>query len=404
MNVIVSPAKLSGTVTVPPSKSVAHRMLIGAALAEGPTEVLLSAFNRDIDATMNCLRALGTDIDREQGALILKAPERIVDPVVMDCHESGSTLRFMLPVVLALGLKARFIGRGRLPERPNAPLVDALRDHGARIDSDRLPMGVKGPIDPGLWRLPGNVSSQYITGLMLALPLLPGDSRIVLTSSLESSAYVNITRRVLERFGIDVRPEADGWFVPGHQRYHSPGCLQVEGDWSSAAFWLAANAMGAGIDVKGLDPQSAQGDRAITDLLKAPEVDVRHVPDLVPALAVAAGMQAHTIILTGAARLRLKESDRLTSVSNMMRALGHRTVEGTDSLTIFGGASIPSEAPIRTVDGANDHRIVMAAAIGGSYSDRPVRILGAEAVDKSYPDFFQNLKALGGTVHVESVG
>ncbi len=404
MNVIVIPAPLRGTVRVPASKSAAHRALICAALADGPTDIAISALNRDIEATAACLGALGADIDRAPEGLRVLPIARAPEQAALDCGESGSTLRFLIPVAAALNVRATFTGHGRLPERPNAVLTNALRAHGAVIDRDTLPMRLSGPVAGGRWALPGNVSSQYVTGLLFALPLLHEDSGIALTTALESSAYVDMTLDALSRFGVTVEPVEGGWRVPGRQRYRSPGRLEIEGDWSAAAFWLAANALGGDVRAEGLRQDTVQGDRAVQRLLGQPEIDASGVPDLVPALAVAAACRPGQTVISGAARLRLKESDRLETVAAMLRALGHGVTVTGDGLVIEGGAPAATDGAVRTVDGANDHRIVMAAAVAAAFADAPVRILGAQAVEKSYPDFFRDLKALGGQYHVEPAG
>ena len=404
MNVLITPGRLCGAVRVPASKSAAHRLLICAALADGPTRISISSTNRDIEATADCLRALGASIQVAGNALAVSPVARIPERATLDCGESGSTLRFLLPVAAALGGSFTFTGHGRLPQRPNAPLAAALKAHGARIDRDLLPMAVSGPLTGGRWTLPGDVSSQYVTGLLFALPLLAGDSEIQLTTPLASAAYVDMTLQALARFGVAVEPTANGWRIPGNQRYRTPGEANVEGDWSAAAFWLAANAMGANIAVKGLDTGSVQGDRAVVQLLGQPAIDATHVPDLVPALAVAAASLPQRTVVTGAARLRLKESDRLQSVAAMLEALGHHATVTPDGLIIDGGPPKPCDNPVRTVDGANDHRIVMAAAVAAAFADRPVRITGAQAVEKSYPGFFRDFINLGGNAHVEHAG
>ena len=404
MNVVITPGGLSGAVRVPASKSAAHRLLICAALADGPTRVSISSLNRDIEATAGCLRALGADIAAEGGALKVSPVAGIPAKATLDCGESGSTLRFLLPVAAALGGSFTFTGHGRLPQRPNAPLVEALKAHGARIDRDLLPMAVSGPLSSGEWTLPGDVSSQYVTGLLFALPLLAGDSEIALTTPLASAAYVDMTLQALARFGVAVEPTARGWRVAGSQRYRTPGEADVEGDWSAAAFWLAANALGANIALEGLAEDSVQGDRAVAALLGRSAIDATHVPDLVPALAVAAANLPQRTVITGAARLRLKESDRLQSVAAMLEALGHGAAATPDGLVIDGGPPKPCGDPVRTVDGANDHRIVMAAAVAAAFADRPVRIAGAQAVEKSYPGFFRDFIHLGGNAHVERIG
>lgn len=404
MNVVITPGRLSGRVTVPASKSAAHRLLICAALADRPTAVGIGALNRDIEATADCLAALGAGVAQDGDALVVSPVARPPEAARLDCGESGSTLRFLMPVAAALGVDAVFLGHGRLPQRPNAPLVDALRAHGVCIDSDLLPSRVTGRATGGAWTLPGNVSSQYVTGLLFALPLLDDDSEIILTTRLESAAYVDMTLDALRRFGIAAIPTETGWRVPGAQRYRSPGRLRVEGDWSAAAFWLAANALGSNIRVDGLTDDSAQGDRAAVHLMGQDQIDVSGVPDLMPALAVAAAGKRGRTVFTGGARLRLKESDRLQTVADILAALGHQAEITPDGMVVEGGAPEPTDAPVREIDGAGDHRVVMAAAVAATTADRPTRITGAEAVAKSYPNFFRDFEALGGKLHVEHAG
>lgn len=419
MNIAVRPGPLRGRVEIPASKSVAHRAMIAAALADRPTEIVLNAVNDDLTATAACLNALGAACERTDfGYRIVPAAQEknacgaaenasgatdlceIASSPTLDCGESGSTLRFLLPVAAALGREARFVGHGRLPERPHDVLLDAMAAHGATADARRLPLQLHGRLRGGTFALPGNVSSQYITGLLMALPLCAGDSVIRLTTRLESAPYVNLTLRALADFGIRAETLPDGWRIPGGQRYHSPGRVVVEGDWSGAAFWLAANALGSRVECGNLDEASAQGDRAIRPLLNrlGGEIDVSECPDLVPALAVAAAGFPGRTALVGAARLRLKESDRLASVAALLRALGCAVDEGAESLTIHGGAPLTGG----TVDGCGDHRIVMAAAVAATAASSPVTILGAQAVAKSYPDFFRDFEALGGNLIVQS--
>lgn len=419
MNIAVRPGPLRGRVEIPASKSVAHRAMIAAALADRSTEIVLNAVNDDLTATAACLNALGAACERTDFGyrIVPVAQEKnacgaaenasgatdlceIASFPTLDCGESGSTLRFLLPVAAALGREARFVGHGRLPERPHDVLLDAMAEHGATADARRLPLQLHGRLRGGTLALPGNVSSQYITGLLLALPLCAGDSVIRLTTRLESAPYVDLTLRALADFGIRAETLPDGWRIPGGQRYHSPGRVVVEGDWSGAAFWLAANALGSWVECGNLDETSAQGDRAIRPLLNrlGSEIDVSECPDLLPALAVAAAGFPGRTALVGAARLRLKESDRLASVAALLRALGCAVDEGAESLTIHGGAPLTGG----TVDGCGDHRIVMAAAVAATAASSPVTILGAQAVAKSYPDFFRDFEALGGNLIVQS--
>ena len=419
MNIAVRPGTLRGRVEIPASKSVAHRAMIAAALADRPTQIVLNAVNDDLTVTAACLNALGAACERTDFGyrIVPAAPEKntcgaaenasgatdlceIASSPTLDCGESGSTLRFLLPVAAALGREARFIGHGRLPERPHDVLLDAMAEHGAAADARRLPLQLHGRLRGGTFVLPGNVSSQYITGLLMALPLCAGDSVIRLTTRLESAPYVDLTLRALADFGIRAETLPDGWRIPGGQRYRSPGHVVVDGDWSGAAFWLAANALGSRVECGNLDDASAQGDRAIRPLLNrlGGEIDVSECPDLVPALAVAAAGFPGRTALVGAARLRLKESDRLASVAALLRALGCAVDEGAESLTIHGGAPLTGG----TVDGCGDHRIVMAAAVAATAASSPVTILGAQAVAKSYPDFFRDFEALGGNLIVQS--
>lgn len=401
MNAIIHPHRLHGQVEIPSSKSCAHRLLIAAALADAPTEVRVNALNNDILATADCLRALGADIERTEAGFLVHPIEALSPEMrMLDCSESGSTLRFMLPVAASLGANCTFIGAGRLPERPNRILTDALNAHGAHTDSALLPMLLSGRLSGGIYPIAGNVSSQYITGLLLALPLCETDSEITLTTPLESAAYIDITLEALSFFRIRIDRTERGWRIPGGQRYRSPGSIAAEGDWSGAAFWMTANRLGSAVECLGLNDHSAQGDRAIADILDhlGGEIDVSGTPDLVPALAVAAAAHPGTTRITGAARLRIKESDRLRTVADLLRALGATVDELDDGLVIRGGRPFSGG----TVNGCNDHRIVMAAAIAATVAEGPVIITDAQAVNKSYPSFFDAYNALGGFAHVES--
>lgn len=401
MKAVIEPGLLRGAVDVPSSKSCAHRLLICAALAQGETTVGMNALSEDITATAGCLASLGARVERcPQGYRVRSGPTETA--CTLDCGESGSTLRFLLPVAAALGARARFTGRGRLPERPNAPLLSALRAHGVAAEGELLPLTIGGRLSGGEYPIAGNISSQYITGLLLALPLCEGDSRVTLITPLESAAYVDITLDCLRAFGIRVLPDAAGYTVPGGQRFRSPGRVTAEGDWSAAAFWRAANALGGRVECRGLNAASLQGDRAIDGQLQSlgGEINVSNTPDLVPALAAAAALYPGETRITGAARLRLKESDRLRAVSAMLRALGGDCDEEPDGLTIRGVPALRGGH----VDGMNDHRIVMAAAIAASAARGEVVIDGCEAVNKSYPAFFEHFNALGGNARVESIG
>ena len=412
----ISPAPLSGKIPAVASKSEAHRLLILAALAEGETRLQMEQRSEDIDATIRCLRALGARIKPQADGVSVRGIERAAQQARLDCGESGSTFRFLLPIAAALGTSAQFTGEGRLPERPIGELLQALQAHGLRFSSDHLPFDIEGALLGGAFELPGNVSSQYLTGLLLALPLLEQDSRILLTTPLESAAYVDITLHALRRFGANVLVQKNEYRIPGAQRYRSPGSLRVDGDWSNASFFLAAGALAAPVCVSGLSLTSPQGDKAMLDALMAfgagveatehavrvsparlrgCTIDVGDMPDLLPVLAVLGACAGGETRLVNAARLRLKESDRLASVSSMLRALGATVEEQPDALVISGGHLTGGD-----VHSCRDHRIVMAAAVAAIRCEGNVRILGTEAVNKSYPAFFQDYNRLGGQANV----
>ena len=387
MNVTITPGLLRGAITPPPSKSQAHRLLIAAALADGESRIEHLADSQDIQATRRCMAAL-------------KAPGE--DLPVLDCGESGSTLRFLSPVALALRGGGRFTGRGRLMERPQKPYFDLFDEKGIAYRQEDGVLTVQGRLTPGTFALPGDVSPQFVTGLLYALPLLEGDSRITLTTPLESRGYVDMTLEALERFGIRAEcPDGRTLRVPGGQTYR-PCRAAVESDYSQAAFYYAANGLGGQVEILGLNPRSAQGDRCIVPYhmqLCGPgeaELDVSQCPDLVPPLAAHAALRQGITRIVNAARLRIKESDRLTAVTQVLTALGADVVEGADRLTITGQPE--GLAGGVTVDSHNDHRIAMMAAIAATRCAAPVTIIGAECVAKSYPDFWEDYERLGGQI------
>ena len=318
----------------------------------------------------------------------------------LDCGESGSTLRFLIPVALALRGGGRFTGHGRLMERPQEPYFAIFREKGISYEQSNGTLTVEGRLTPGTYTLPGDVSSQFITGLLYALPLLEGDSQIVLTTDLESRGYVDMTLDALEKFGV--RAEYDGartFRVPGHQRYRSRD-LTVEADWSNAAFWYAAVSLGCQLDIRGLNAFSTQGDMKIVPYYtklqgKGPvDLDVSQCPDLVPPLAAMAALRGGEVTrIVGAGRLRIKESDRLATVTEVLNALGAEVEEHPEALTIRGRDRLPGGV---TVSGHNDHRIAMMAAIAAIRCEAPVTITGAECVRKSYPGFWEDYRSLGG--------
>ncbi len=420
MDIRITPSPLCGTLRAVASKSDAHRGLICAALCDSPTEVVIRALNRDIEATMNCLSALGAGFSQ------IEAGVWRVNPIVqrpahaaLDCCESGSTLRFLLPVAAALCQTTRVEGAGRLPQRPLSPLREELEAHGCTFDAAQLPFTMDGTLAAGQFTLPGNISSQYITGLLFALPLLAGDSDIILTTPLESAGYVSMTLRTLARFNIDITtpPDGGGYHIKGGQRYRSPGRIAAEGDWSNAAFWLAAGAIHAPVTVTALNADTAQGDSEIVPLLRrfgarietngsratvSPRVlsgftiDAAEIPDLVPVLSVMACAAVGTTKIINAARLRIKESDRLQTIAQSLTALGGSVSELPDGLIIEGTGRLKGGV----VNSFNDHRIAMAMSIAATICSGDVILRDAAAVEKSYPGFFEDFKQLGGKADV----
>lgn len=416
MKAVITPSPLSGRIGAVTSKSDAHRLLICAALADKPTKITMTGTSDDINATITCLRALGAEISIVPDGVMVSPIKQVPPSPVLDCMESGSTLRFLLPVAAALGADATFTGRGRLPERPIGELTAQLERHGVSVSSDRLPLKISGRMSGGEFSLPGNVSSQFVTGLLLALPLCGGGT-VATTTPLESAPYVEITRADMAQFGVCVTKNEDCYTVIPGQAYTSPGVVHAEGDWSGAAFFLAAGALSGEVTVTGLNPDSPQGDKAIVDLLRrfgaevevsgdsvtarhngrlhACEVNVSEVPDLLPVLAVAAAAAEGTTVFTGASRLRLKESDRIASTAAMIRSLGGIVCEKDDGLevtdcTLSGGC----------VDSFGDHRIAMSAAVAATVCGSTVTITNPMCTSKSYPDFYGEYTKLGGNVRV----
>ena len=389
MNVTILPGTLKGAVTPPSSKSQTHRAVLALMLAQGEGKLSNLAVSQDIQATQDCVAALKSGQPAQADGLPL-----------LDCGESGSTLRFLIPVALAVRGGGHFTGRGRLMERPQGPYIRLFEEKGILWNQEGTCLTVAGQLEPGVYALPGNVSSQFITGLLYALPLLPGDSRIVLTTPLESRGYVDMTLDMLRRFDIKVEEQEDGFLVPGNQTYQARD-LTLEADWSGAAFWYAANFLGAQVDIQGLNPDSVQGDRQIGTLywkLARPgdvDIDLSQCPDLAPPLAAMAAVRKGPTRFVHAGRLRIKESDRLETIARTLNALGAKAQVGEDTLTLEGLDHLEGG----TVDGCNDHRIAMMAAVAAVACKEPVTILGAECVKKSYPRFWEDYTALGGEVH-----
>lgn len=379
MDITITPRSLRGDITVIPSKSQAHRLLICAAFADRPTQLICSESNQDIEATVACLRALGAEIISTESGYTVFPVQNIPESAVLPCCESGSTLRFMLPIVGALGVDATFTMAGRLPKRPLSPLWEEMERMGCTLSRPtENTIRCQGKLHCGEYSIDGGVSSQFITGMLFAHALME-NCTLSVTGKLESKPYVDLTKAALSLF-------AEG---------HSPGFVTVEGDWSNGAFWLAACALGCELSIHGLSHNSMQGDRAVVEILQqledgTPTVSVADIPDLVPILSVVAAAK-HGAAFTDIQRLRLKESDRVASVIAMLESLGGSATATEDTLTVH-----PAKLIGGTVDSCNDHRIAMAAAIAATVCAKSVTILSAEAVNKSYPRFWAEYRRLGG--------
>jgi len=395
MDITIHPCPLTGEIQVIPSKSQAHRLLICAAFSENCTNLICPEINQDIEATAQCLNLICHAIMRLPWGYDV-CPYLYDDSgpgsVYLNCQESGSTLRFLLPIIGALGIPAVFKMEGRLPKRPLSPLWEEMERMGCKLqwysDSELI---LEGRLRAGNYYIDGGVSSQFITGLLFATSLLEGDSTIHITGTLESKPYINMTLQAMAQFGVKV----DDFHVKGGQKYRSPEKVTVEGDWSNGAFFLAANALGSDLKVLGLYENSAQGDKAVVQLLRQleagmPVISAKDIPDLVPILSVVAAAK-HGAVFTDIRRLRLKESDRVASTFAMIQNLGGKAQAEENSLTVFGTGLTGG-----TVDAVNDHRIAMAAAIAATICNMPVSIIGAECVKKSYPQFWDEYARLGG--------
>jgi len=408
MDIKIEPRMLSGKVKVPPSKSVSHRVLISAALASGISEIKGIMDSKDIIATTECLKAMGANITEHDGVAQITGISSVQENVILDCFESGSTLRFLIPVAAALGINATFLGKGRLPERPIIPYLRELSQHGIEFNyNGSMPFSISGKLSGGRYEIEGDISSQFITGLLFALPLCKEDSEIHMLSPLQSKPYADMTIETLRRFGIFIKPTNYGYYIEGNQKYKSYDTT-IEGDYSQAAFFYVANALGSKIELSNLSPDSKQGDKKILDILSQLcynneysefNIDVSDIPDLVPILAVLGSFGKKPMRISNAERLKIKESDRLMAISEALNAIGGKVVTLNDGIVIL---------PVKEFHGGivnsyNDHRIVMAVAIASTKSKAPIIIKGAESVDKSYPGFFGEFNTLGGNSYVISL-
>ncbi|MCC5893940.1 MAG: 3-phosphoshikimate 1-carboxyvinyltransferase [Alkalibacterium sp.] len=415
----LEPGKIAGTVTVPPSKSLAHRAIICAGLADGHSTVRNIQYSDDIKATIQGLRAMGAEITEERDSVIIDgiglngrgSIQADHSSRTIDCNESGSTLRFLVPVATLFEGKTRFVGRGKLGKRPLTPFEDLFNSQGllfATTNTDTLDLTVEGPLAPEAVELRGDISSQFITGLLMTLPFLDGDSAIKVTTPLESKGYIDLTLDVFKAFGLTIHVEEDGqlYNIPGNQSIKAVD-YTVEGDYSQAAFFLSANALGNTLDISGLNEQSLQGDKAILSILDTLKQDTHRVidgsqcPDIIPVAALVASLSEGSTRIENLERLRIKESDRLEATQRELEAIGADIqIEGND-LVIQGVSSLKGGA---TVWSHKDHRMAMMLAIASTRCEEPIIIKDTECVAKSYPDFWDVFKTLGGTINERHLG
>jgi len=420
MDVKVYPGVAEGTVKIPPSKSMAHRAIIAASLAEGQSMITNIAFSDDIRATIGCMQKMGAIIEMQDARLLvtgiggLKGLQELPEDLELDCNESGSTLRFLLPIFAMTGKDCSFVGRGRLLARPQSVYEEIFANQGLKFEHTEDVIKICGPLSAGTYQVAGNVSSQFISGLLFTLPLLAGDSLIEIKKPVESRSYIELTLDVLRSFGIKAEWKDDNTlFVPGNQQY-SAAPYEVEGDFSQFAFWavLAACNKENFLGLSGVNPDSKQGDKVILDILEGCgtiidetcagytvqpykyrpyQADLADCPDLGPILMVLASRCHGQSLIKNAGRLRLKESDRLAAMEEEFEKLNIEVQPVGDMVFVEGGGL----AHGGEVDGHNDHRVVMSLAILGALSTEPITIHGAEAINKSYPNFFEDLQSVG---------
>lgn len=413
-----SPFVPNGTVNVPPSKSDVHRAIICAAMANGVSRISPVALSNDIKATIGCIKALGADAVLENNVLTVDGTNMYKNKTaLLDCGESGSTLRFFIPIAAVGNINATFVGKGKLPQRPIGIFTEALPKAGTVCKTEGgLPLEIKGQLKSGIFKIPGNVSSQFITGLLLALPILEGDSEIVLTSPLESVGYIAMTIRTMKQFGVNIQATEKGWHIKGGQSYKTCD-YTTDGDWSQAAFFMVLGAVSGKVTVKGVVKDSTQGDKKCAEILarfgakvtqldnevtvekgelKAITIDASQIPDLVPVLSVCAAFAEGTTKIINAERLRIKECDRLKATAELLNNLGGKVKELSDGLEITGVSSLKGG----NVNGYNDHRIVMSAAVCAARSDEDITATFAMSINKSYPDFYIDYNSIGGKANV----
>lgn len=417
----IFPKKLKGSINIPPSKSLAHRAIIAAGLARGESIIDNIVYSKDILATIYGMKNFGVsinEIEKNNNKLLnIKGVNKIqIQNNVIDCIESGSTLRFLIPIALLQNEReVTFIGSGKLPQRPLDEYYNIFNKKNIFYQNEKgnLPLRVKGKLKPGEFYLKGDISSQFITGLMFVLPLLCGDSKIIITSKLESKAYVDLTMDILNKFGVKIENNNyKEFYIKGNQSY-VPRNYNVEGDFSQGAFWLVAGAIGEEMSCKNLNINSLQGDKEIINIikymggiininndcikvisskLKGITIDASEIPDLVPILAVAGTVSSGVTKIINAKRVRIKECDRLHAIACELNKIGGEVEELEDSLIIKGNKKLKGGI----VDSWNDHRIAMAMAVASTVCEESLIINNSKAVEKSYPNFWEEFRNVGG--------
>ncbi len=406
------PGERSGKIVIPASKSQAHRAVILAALGKHDVEITCKGISNDIVATASCMNSAGANIEIKDNIIHVSPVGQTQHSTTFECGESGSTLRFLIPVFGALGVEGEFIPKGRLIDRPLYPMDEVLRSHGMSIQKTETTIKCSGGLTPGEYEIPGDVSSQYITGLLMALPLLDGDSSLRVTGVLQSKGYVTMTEELLKKSGVEYTHHGDTYHIKGSQKPDMGDCFTVEGDYSNAAFYLCMGALSSdGITVMGLNPDSSQGDKAVISVLKemgaditidgtsvtvkkgelhGVTIDASQIPDLIPTLSVVASVCEGETHIINAGRLRIKESDRIASTCALINNLGGNAKELPDGIIITGVKDLAGG----TVDSCNDHRIAMSAAVAACASTGKVTVLDSMCVRKSYPDFWEDFATL----------
>ncbi len=423
---IIKKSTLKGVVQAPSSKSFAHRIMICCALSRSKCTIKNVSPSDDMDATIGCLTALGVSITKQGSTIFMDSTDFVKnnskEHFTLDCKESGTTLRIMIPICCALGLNVTFIGSGRLPQRPLDEYLTLLPQHGIKIEKGEasLPLTVSGQLCGDNFEISPKVSSQYVSGLIFALSLLDNDTTLELSSKLLGGQYVDITTQVMGDFGVKVEKHDTGYKIKGAQKYRAQknGEVYVEGDWSQAAFFLCGGAINGDVEVTNLNTNSCQGDKKIVEILKSlgadieftdngvrvkkselkgTTIDATDTPDLVPVVALTCTFAQGDTSITGVERLKFKESDRLLSTSEMIKSLGGQATYTTDCMTVKGQKILKGGK----VKAYNDHRIVMASAVGALCTENDTVIEDAHAVNKSYSEFFDDYNALGGKADVK---